>query len=90
MSKDNLVVFNADPWEFLCQFDTINKTWVHHFQPKIKQSKQWQDKTVTADYCANLLRELQEKLTWKLALGMQLHQDCISSQISSGFCCYSK
>ena len=38
MSRTNLALFDADPERFV----TMDKTWVHHFQPETKQqSKQW-------------------------------------------------
>ena len=41
MSRDNLARFNAIPVKFIKQFVTMDETWVHHFQPEMKeQSKQ--------------------------------------------------
>ena len=41
MSRENQVIFQADPNSFLQRFVTMDETWVHHFQPETKQqSKQ--------------------------------------------------
>jgi len=41
MSRDNLARFNAIPEKFIQQFVTMDETWIHHFQPEMKeQSKQ--------------------------------------------------
>ena len=40
--RDSLVLFEQDPDNFLRQFLTVDKTWVHHYQPESKeQLKQW-------------------------------------------------
>ena len=118
MSKNNLVIFDADPEKFIRQFMTMDETWVHHFQPESKeQSKQWKHyglpapkakpvisagkvmasifldfqgvilvdwwltkgQSITGQYYANFLRQLQEKIkkNWhdKLSLGVLFHQD---------------
>ena len=42
MPKNNLVTFDADSERFIRRFVTMDETWVHHFQPELKeQSKQW-------------------------------------------------
>ena len=42
MSKENIVIFYADPNTILQWFVTMGEARVHHFQPKTKQqSKQW-------------------------------------------------
>jgi histone-lysine N-methyltransferase SETMAR len=46
MSRDNLARFDANPDKFMKQFVTMDETWVHHFQPEMKeQSKQWKHPT---------------------------------------------
>ncbi|XP_029634921.1 protein GVQW3-like [Octopus sinensis] len=42
LSMSNLELFEADEENFLACFITMDKSWVHHYQPKTKeQSKQW-------------------------------------------------
>ena len=36
-SEVNLVKFKADPDGFLARFIIVDKTWVHHFDPKSKK-----------------------------------------------------
>jgi histone-lysine N-methyltransferase SETMAR len=46
ISRDNLARFNMNPEKFIQQFVTMDETWVHHFQPEMKeQSKQWKHPT---------------------------------------------
>ncbi|GFS50886.1 mariner transposase [Trichonephila clavipes] len=45
VSIECLVRFNSNKAEFLRRFISMDKIWVHHFTPKIKeQSKQWTEK----------------------------------------------
>ena len=41
LSRTNLNLFEEDPANFLKRFVTMDETWVHHFTPETKQSKQW-------------------------------------------------
>ncbi|UYV64642.1 hypothetical protein LAZ67_3001448 [Cordylochernes scorpioides] len=42
LSSDNLVLFEANPEEFINRFVTMDETWAHHFTPESKkQSMQW-------------------------------------------------
>ena len=49
LSMGNHELFEANEDNFLARFITMDKTWVHHYQPKTKeQSKQWKHKSSPA------------------------------------------
>ena len=44
ISQECLDHFKRNPTEFLLRFIILDKTWIHHYTPKMKeQSKQWVD-----------------------------------------------
>ncbi|CAK1604048.1 unnamed protein product [Parnassius mnemosyne] len=48
-SQEGLALFNRNMEEFLHRFVTVDKTWIHHNTPEIKQqSKQWVSKGESA------------------------------------------
>ena len=41
ISEQCLEMFQRNPDEFLCQFITMDETWIHYFTSEKEQSKQW-------------------------------------------------
>jgi len=42
ISEQCLEHFNKNKTDFVCQFITMDETWIHHYTPESKQqSKQW-------------------------------------------------
>jgi len=42
ISEQCLVHFNKNKTDFVCQFITMDETWIHHYTPESKQqSKPW-------------------------------------------------
>ena len=40
--EQNLACFNHNPKKFLCQFVTMDETWIHHYTPESREgSNQW-------------------------------------------------
>jgi hypothetical protein len=42
ISEQCFAHFNKNKTDFVCQFITMDETWIHHYTPESKQqSKQW-------------------------------------------------
>ena len=49
ISEQGLEHFNKNKTDFVCQFITMDKTWIHHYTPESKQqSKQWTEASCLA------------------------------------------
>jgi histone-lysine N-methyltransferase SETMAR len=49
ISEQCLEHFNKNKTDFVCQFITMDETWIHHYTPESKQqSKQWTEASCSA------------------------------------------
>ena len=57
VSMGNLALFEANEDNFLARFITMDKTWVHHYQPETKeQSKRWKHTSFPTPKKAKVVR----------------------------------